>query len=85
MKELLRDSFDEQEGMFYFATALCHQENGDTAPIEAFMNDACAANSEGLMIKTLTVNATYEPSRRTFNWLKLKKVKPSGTRHQLST
>jgi DNA ligase-1 len=72
-KELLHQSFNEQEGFFYFASGMVHQENGDTAPIEAFMQEACAANSEGLMVKTLTSNATYEPSRRTFNWLKLKK------------
>ena len=64
---------DHLGSLFYFATGMVHQENGDTAPIESFMNDACAAHSEGLMIKTLTNNATYEPSRRTFNWLKLKK------------
>lgn len=72
-KELLHASFQEQDGLFYFAAGMSHVENGDTAPIEGFMNEACAANSEGLMIKTLTANATYEPSRRTFNWLKLKK------------
>ena len=63
----------ELEGLFYFARGLDCQENGDTAPIEAFMQEACAAQCEGLMVKTLSVRATYEPSKRSTNWLKLKK------------
>jgi DNA ligase 1 len=35
------------------------------------MNDSVAAGTEGLIVKSL--DSTYEPSRRSVNWLKLKK------------
>ena len=72
-RQILRASFDETAGLFEFAKGADHVENGDTAPIEVIMQDACAAMCEGLMVKTLDSNASYEPSKRSLNWLKLKK------------
>jgi DNA ligase-1 len=60
-------------GFFHFASGSDHLEDGDTTPIEVFMQEACQAMCEGLMVKTLNSNATYDPSKRSMNWLKLKK------------
>lgn len=72
-RELLHKNFAPVDGKFQFATALDHTENGDTALIEEFLENAVKGQCEGLMVKTLDVNAAYEPSRRSLNWLKLKK------------
>lgn len=57
-------------GRFTFAK---HKEGGSLEEIEIYLDEAIKGNTEGLMIKTLNANATYEPSRRSLNWLKLKK------------
>lgn len=72
-REILKSSFNQNEGYFYFATGMDHVENGDTTPIEVFLQEACNAQCEGLMVKTLDDNASYEPSKRSLNWLKVKK------------
>jgi DNA ligase 1 len=72
-RALLHQHFETVPGKFQFATSMDHEENGDTTVIEEFLDSAVKGQCEGLMVKTLTSNANYEPSRRSLNWLKLKK------------
>ncbi|KAF3789524.1 DNA ligase 1 [Nymphaea thermarum] len=69
-RELLYDSFNEVEGVFQFATAIT---SSDLEEIQKFLESAVNNSCEGLIIKTLDKDATYEPSKRSMNWLKLKK------------
>ncbi|KNA23525.1 hypothetical protein SOVF_024140 [Spinacia oleracea] len=66
----LYDSFEEDSGYFQFATILT---SNDLEEIQKFLDAAINASCEGLIIKTLEKEATYEPSKRSNNWLKLKK------------
>ena len=72
-RDLLKQHFRPVESKFQFAKSLDHKENGDTAVLEEFLDLAVKGQCEGLMVKTLDENAIYEPSRRSLNWLKLKK------------
>jgi DNA ligase-1 len=72
-RSLLHKHFQAVPGKFQFATSLDLTENGDTIVLEEFLDSAVKGQCEGLMVKTLDVNAIYEPSRRSLNWLKLKK------------
>ena len=69
-RDALYNAFTEVEGKFAFAT---HMETDNTENIEAFLNKSIEDLCEGLMVKTLEVDASYEPSKRSHNWLKLKK------------
>ncbi|PKA64255.1 DNA ligase 1 [Apostasia shenzhenica] len=69
-REQLYISFQEVPGEFQFATAIT---SNDLEEIQKFLENAVSSSCEGLIIKTLDKDATYEPSKRSNNWLKLKK------------
>ncbi|XP_052200607.1 DNA ligase 1-like isoform X2 [Diospyros lotus] len=69
-REHLYRSFEEEPGYFQFATAI---KSNDLEEIQKFLETAVDSCCEGLIIKTLSRDATYEPSKRSHNWLKLKK------------
>ncbi|CAD7930817.1 unnamed protein product [Amoebophrya sp. A25] len=70
-RDKLQSALKHSEGTLHFA------EGKDMELVEEdiqnYLNEAVGGSCEGLMLKTLDDNATYEPSKRSLNWLKLKK------------
>ncbi|RMZ81703.1 hypothetical protein DV737_g2430, partial [Chaetothyriales sp. CBS 132003] len=70
-RQILHSAFNAVEGEFAFA------QYGDTADIEeiqTLLDESVKASCEGLMVKMLdTEESGYEPSKRSRNWLKVKK------------
>ncbi|GAQ85568.1 putative DNA ligase 1 [Klebsormidium nitens] len=69
-REKLFGAFEEVKGEFQFAKTITSRELEE---MQQFLNDAVDHSCEGLIVKTLTEEATYEPSQRSNHWLKLKK------------
>ncbi|KAK0709094.1 ATP-dependent DNA ligase [Lasiosphaeria miniovina] len=75
-RELLRQSFQQVEGEFSYATSMDGQELDE---IQTFLDESVKASCEGLMVKMLDgTESGYEPSKRSRNWLKIKKDYLSG-------
>ena len=70
-KSLLESSFVEISGSFEFAKSM---ESNSVEDIQTFLDASIVGNCEGLMVKTLEKEASYEPSKRSRNWLKVSTV-----------
>lgn len=78
-RQLLQEHFIEVENKFAFAKSLdssLKQHNEDEEQLMNFLNQAVKDKCEGLMVKTL--HDTYQPAKRSLNWLKLKKDYMNG-------
>lgn len=70
-RDLLHNSFIPVEGEFAFAT---YGNTNELEQIQNLLEESVKASCEGLMVKMLDgPESSYEPSRRSQNWLKVKK------------
>lgn len=70
-RAVLHENFAPLEGKFQFATA---KDSSDLDELQAFLDKSVKDLCEGLMVKMLHgPDSYYEPSKRSRNWLKLKK------------
>jgi DNA ligase-1 len=69
-RRLLFESFTPVQNKFAFASS---KDLSDPEDILAYLHEAVADKCEGLMVKTLEIDATYEPDKRCWKWLKVKK------------
>ncbi|KAI8916019.1 ATP-dependent DNA ligase [Gorgonomyces haynaldii] len=74
-RELMKSHLEEVDGEFLFAKSM---EANTVDAIQTFLDESVVGNCEGLMVKTLNKESSYEPSKRSRNWLKVKKDYVNG-------
>jgi DNA ligase-1 len=67
---ILHDRFVDVPGEFHFAQ---FANSHSVEEIQTFLEESVKSGCEGLMVKTLNEESSYEPSRRSRKWLKVKK------------
>jgi DNA ligase-1 len=71
----MQDHFNIVEGEFQFAK---YMDATTIEEMQVFLDESISGNCEGLMVKTLGTDSSYEPSKRSRNWLKVKKDYVNG-------
>lgn len=89
-RKYLKDMFNEKSGYFEYAKettievddALLSSET-TLSRVNSFLEDAFNSSCEGIMVKSLDVDAGYSPSKRTDTWLKVKRDYVEGLNDSL--
>ena len=69
-------SFQEMKDEFFFVNNI---NASNTEEIQIYLDESVKANCEGLMVKILDgLESSYEPSKRSRNWLKVRFAQPSN-------
>ncbi|KAG6777436.1 hypothetical protein POTOM_017257 [Populus tomentosa] len=87
----LKDLFcDERLGCFEYAKEMtveaqdaCLTNEATLTKMKSFLEDALQSSCEGIMVKSLDIDAGYCPSKRTDAWLKVKKDYVEGLNDSL--
>src|SRR5215471_15667478 len=81
-RKLLYQNFVEVKGEFAFAK---NMDATSVEEIQAFLKESVKDSCEGLMIKMLTgEGSSYEPSKRSMNWLKVTHPRNSSSAQVLT-
>lgn len=80
-RKVLRELFnDEKKGFFEYVKEMTvdaedsHLDREDTLTrMNLFLEDALRSSCEGIMVKSLDIDAGYSPSKRAETWLKVKR------------